>query len=134
MKAIIKFMADDGVEFGQREACEAYEVELRAIRTIMRRLESRPADFPYDKAIQHPVEVLKEVLASLVEIAEGMGLKAQSNAEIPTLTLPPASFFLDRLIDDSNHLAMKAAWFRMCCCDVKGREWKHPDFALDNPN
>jgi len=138
MKTINVFVADDGSRFDDDAKCAEYEKQCAACAEIMARLPPKYDDGHCDFAngagyIQHDATTLREVrdaLTTLFESVYGPSPLAGNNwyAQDRNDHTVHASW-VGRLIGDCGHRAFNAAWYRIYCCDSKGREWGQPYYA-----
>lgn len=132
MKIITKFVADDGTEFPEEAKAEAHDKLIKRVELVMRPMGKIIEDYNCDFSngsgyIQHDISTVFDVRVALLEIANSIYhhkwlLDAKSHPS-----------WAGRIISECCPNVVYGAWPRICCVDVKGREWGQPFFAL-NPD
>lgn len=136
MKAIQKFLADDGTEFATEQDAIKHEDLCLEVRQLMQRLRPVPdgCDFSNGSGFvqQVPADVLS-VQAGLARIAmryfkDDATYRRHFDYTINALK-PTGYTFVGRLIDDGCPRPVSRAWHRIMCTSDDFREWGQPYYA-----
>lgn len=138
MKEIKKYVAYDGSEFSRKYDCQRYEKLYRTVQKIMKQLRPKPED-PHcifanggGFVTQNPVLVQKVRDELLDVIATRIDHKwiGESKGKERTEVHPS---WMAGLLSAYNSSILYAAWTRIWCIDLHGREWGQPYYA-DHPD
>jgi hypothetical protein len=133
MKAVTKYIADDGLEFSEERACVSYEALCLEVAEIMGRLAPRPnlpsCSFENGAGyIQHDPKVAREAKVAILKIANGIFPHKWFDQSIEDATVD--SSWAGRLISEFSQKCVYKAWDRFQCMDKQFREFGQPYFAL----
>lgn len=129
MKAITRYLSDDGSTFNIEADCIKYERLSKKVDKLMKGLGKEVEDEGCEFGnggwyVQHDKQIVKKAKENIVILAK-KELKIEENYKFGS--------FIGRYIDDSGVNCIKNAYSRLQCIDIKGREWGQPYFAF-NPN
>lgn len=129
MKAVTRFMTDDGTVFDDEDACREYERDAADCDLAMMLL-GRDRSLSSTQYVQHSRDVCLEAKRALLAVAR----RRLSPDTHPVLrcdddAIHPMSF-VARLIDDSGVRCLQRAWWRLCRINWDSyREYEQPYFA-----
>ncbi len=132
MKEIIKYVADDGLEFDDRAKCESYEAICARVQSLMSRLPAKP-ELPgcgFENGggyVQHDPEVARAVRRGLLEIANEIMPHHWFTQSIEDETVHPS--WPGRMIGEMSERCLSSAWQRFMCMTPDFREYGQPYFA-----
>lgn len=136
MKAITKYVSDDGREFTDEAKCVAYEVLCAKVAAIMSKLDPIP-DLPScgfangGGYLQHDPVIAAEARIALLVLANEV-MPHRWFAE--TIANPDAdSSWASRMIGEMSEPCLWKAWSRFGCMTKGFREYGQPYFRL-NPS
>jgi hypothetical protein len=134
MKTISKFVADDGVEFFQREECEKYEALTARIALVMSAFPAKPKDDGCNFAnghgyFQHEAATFYRVREALLLIAKEVTPHRWIDDCIADKNAHPS--YVSRILGDYACRPLSDAWYRFNCIDSQLREWGQPYFAMN---
>ncbi|GAF83388.1 unnamed protein product [marine sediment metagenome] len=132
MERIIKYIAHDGREFLDGQACLDYEADGKEIDEIMSLLHPIPEDDGCNFVnghgfIQHERAVFMKARRALLEKAKEFIDMHWIQESIDDETVHPS--WAGRIIGESPHRYLVSAWQRISCVDKQFREWGQSFFA-----
>jgi hypothetical protein len=133
MKAITKFVSDDGLEFTDEGKCVSYEALCKEVSEVMSKLSPRPilpgCGFENgDGYIQHDPEAALAAKVAILKIANGIFPHKWFDQSMADDRVDPS--WAGRLIGDFWQKCLYQAWQRFQCMDKQFREYGQPYFAL----
>lgn len=136
MKAIQKFVADDGTEFLTEHDARKHEELCQEVWSLMQRLRPVPESCDFSNGAgfvqQVPADVLS-VQAGLARIAKRYFKRDDVYDRHFDYTInalkPTGHTFVGRLIDDGCPRPVSRAWHRIMCISEDFREWGQPYYA-----
>lgn len=134
MKKISKFVADDGVEFFQRDECEKYEALTARIALVMSDFPAKPKDDGCSFAsgggyLQHDTVTFYRVRDAILRIAKEVAPHRWIDDCIADKNAHPS--YVARILGDYACRPLSDAWYRFMCIDSQQREWGQPYFATN---
>jgi hypothetical protein len=138
VKAVQKFLADDGTQFDTEHDAMQHESLCQEIWRLMQKLRPLP-DLPHCEFAngagyvqQIPADFL-HVQAELARIAQRSfpsGNFSHHFDHAINATKPAGHTFIGRLMDDGCPSPVSRAWNRIMCTDDQFREWGQPYYAM----
>ena len=123
------YISDDGTEFRERTACEAYETQHRCVAEVMARIPK--TELPNGYYTEHDPAILQEIKDDLWQLV--LRYYGESYPEWRTWDVDkvnPLTSVVGRVLCD-GHGPLTRAWYRLRCFDIRlGREYDQPYFAL----
>ncbi len=132
MKQITKFVAYNGTEFTDSDACLDYEARCQRADAVIARLSPKPkidgCSFENGGGyIQHDPKVWHEVRIALLKLAQKECDHRWISESIDNPSVHPS--WAGRILGEGCNKQLQDAWFRITCTDSKCREWGQPYYA-----
>ncbi len=130
MKAIIKYLADDGTEWTNEQSCQSRDALVRNIQTISMILPARPDAISFTNGegfIQHDEDHVQRYRNALLDQMPNEKWVQETREGKRHVS------HLARILSDGPASPLTRAWFRLMDIDDKFREWGQPYFAA-NPH
>ena len=134
MEKIIKYKADDGLEFTDKSRCTEHEDNCLMAANIMLDLPNIPEGSDFSNGcgyIQHDKDCLLAVRNELLEF-----FKRYSDHKWIQETIDKGfdahASYVSRIIGESAPSPISKHWYRFECIDYQFREWGQPYYA-NNP-
>lgn len=137
MKAITKYVADDGVEFIDEAKCREHDALIVEVAEVMRPLGERykhgdTCDYENGAGyVQHTTAAVADVRGRLLHIAQRFTDHKWIRQTLEKGSDAHASW-AGAAIGESCPLPLREAWWRISTMDKQGREWGQPYYA-DHP-
>lgn len=136
MKAIVKFVSTDGVEFTDENSCYAHELlcaDLRRAEGLLRPVSSDAAfqnDAGFVQQDRAAVLEFQRYLVRLLQTKCAWGADSATWDNFAAADYPLGMTYVGRLMSDSAPQVMYRAWHRIMCMDRQFREYGQPYFAI----
>lgn len=134
MKAITKYQTDDGAEFHTEADALKYEDLCERVERAMEPLGPHPDKGTDGCAFSngsgylgHGVDVVNRVRNALLRLALEYVKHDWLSKSLVDTTVDAS--WAGRIIGECCPAPLQSAWYRISCCDKRGREWGQPYFA-----
>lgn len=134
METIIKFKANDGTEFMDKQECADYELLIDRVNSIMNTLPKPPSSREFLNGcgyLQHDKLKLRNAKVSLLVLCQEYTNHRWVQQTMDDETVHPS--WVARVLGDYGIRPLERAWYRFQCIDSLYREWGQPYFA-NNPD
>lgn len=135
MRTVIKYVADDGVEFTSKGKALLRDAQLKEMKRIMSILKPIPDTVSFmngEGYVQQELDSVSIVKNRLLDMASEIS-DIPKDVVARAREIDPLKSIIGRYFDDMNSI-LNGAWYRLCCIDENGREWGQPYYVIHPSN